>query len=251
MLLPALQGAKEKAKHARWLGYKNNLRCEPSLVAYYTFEEGKSSKLKNKAVGDPMNAKYAPEKMDGTISGATWVKNGGRWTGKNTLEFDGSNDYVDCGNAASLNITDAITIEVWVKRNSKNNFERFLSHSIDSSNYAYEVGVDFANPDKWRLRLNSDGATLLATMVGDAGEWMHVVYSYDKSLVSDNMKIYKNGVLLTSGNYTASLTNHGTLRTNRAGKNDGWLNGTIGEVAIYNRALSANKIKGHYEMGRP
>ena len=31
-------------------------------------------------------------------------------------EFDGIEDYVDCGNDASLNITDAITIEAWVKQ---------------------------------------------------------------------------------------------------------------------------------------
>jgi len=40
MLLPALSTARKKAKHARWLGYKNNLRCDDRLVAYYTFEEG-------------------------------------------------------------------------------------------------------------------------------------------------------------------------------------------------------------------
>lgn len=43
MLLPAFQVAREKAKYARWLGYKNNLRCDPSLVAYYTFEELKTA----------------------------------------------------------------------------------------------------------------------------------------------------------------------------------------------------------------
>lgn len=32
----------------------------------------------------------------------------------NALQFDGSNDYVDCGSKAGLNITDVITIEAWV-----------------------------------------------------------------------------------------------------------------------------------------
>ena len=31
------------------------------------------------------------------------------------LQFDGVNDYVNCGNDPSLDITDAITIEAWVK----------------------------------------------------------------------------------------------------------------------------------------
>jgi len=39
------------------------------------------------------------------------------WTsGKygSALKFDGKDDYVNCGNGASLNITGAITIEAWV-----------------------------------------------------------------------------------------------------------------------------------------
>jgi hypothetical protein len=32
----------------------------------------------------------------------------------NCLDFDGTDDYVDCGNDASLNITSAITIETWI-----------------------------------------------------------------------------------------------------------------------------------------
>ena len=160
--------------------------------------------------------------------------------------FDGTDDYVDCGNDASLNITDAITVEAWVKRSSKSNFERILSNSIDADSYAYEVGVDFTNPDKWRIRLNGDAVTLLATMGGDAGEWVHITYSYDKDLGSDNMKIYENGVLLKSGDYSASLTNHGSLRTNRMGKNDGWLNSAIDEVRISDSARSADWIATSY-----
>ncbi len=34
----------------------------------------------------------------------------------NCLDFDGVNDYVDCGNHASLNPTTAITVEAWVNR---------------------------------------------------------------------------------------------------------------------------------------
>jgi len=103
MLLPALQQARQKAKHARWLGYSNNLRCDSGLVAYYNFEEGEGNRLKNKAVGPYGNTRYAPEKLNGTIlSGTTWVTGGGRWPGKATLGFkgSGSGNYVDCGRDA-------------------------------------------------------------------------------------------------------------------------------------------------------
>jgi len=38
----------------------------------------------------------------------------------NCLDYDGIDDYVDCGNNSSLNITDAITIEAWMKPSADN-----------------------------------------------------------------------------------------------------------------------------------
>ena len=50
---------------------------------------------------------------DGTINGATIV-DGEFGT---ALEFDGVDDNVDCGNDASLDLTDAITVMAWAKLN--------------------------------------------------------------------------------------------------------------------------------------
>jgi len=48
----------------------------------------------------------------GTITGAGWQRlPGGLWC----LSFDGTDDYVNCGNKSSLDITGAITLETWVK----------------------------------------------------------------------------------------------------------------------------------------
>ncbi len=47
----------------------------------------------------------------GTITGATWVRlPSGLWV----LSFDGD-DYVGCGNAVNLQITNNLGIEVWFK----------------------------------------------------------------------------------------------------------------------------------------
>jgi len=52
----------------------------------------------------------------GTITGATWTTQG---KFGNALEFDGVNDMVNCGNDESLNITDRITVEAWIKPGTK------------------------------------------------------------------------------------------------------------------------------------
>ena len=60
---------------------------------------------------------------DGEIHGAQWV--GGKFG--EALEFNGVSDYVDCGNDASLNITDEITVAAWIKiPQPTKNFQMFV-----------------------------------------------------------------------------------------------------------------------------
>ena len=115
MLLSAFQAARSRAKYARWLTYKNNLRCDPNLIAYYTFERGEGNTLENKAVGQYVELKDDPEKLNGIIDGATWIKGGGRWIGKNTLQFDGFDDSVNCGDINTFDGLTKLSAEVWVK----------------------------------------------------------------------------------------------------------------------------------------
>jgi hypothetical protein len=48
---------------------------------------------------------------DGTIFGATWAQ-GKRGS---ALSYDGTDDYVNCGNNSNLNISGAFTAEAWIK----------------------------------------------------------------------------------------------------------------------------------------
>ena len=79
-------------------------RGEPdtSLVAWYTFEEGPGETIKD----------WSGHGNDGRNLGAEYVK-GPEGTGF-ALRFGDAEGYVDCGNDASLDITDALTIEVWL-----------------------------------------------------------------------------------------------------------------------------------------
>ncbi len=69
-------------------------------VVDYTFDEGNGDVLHDRS-GNGADAK---------ISGATWVRNGGRWA----LEFDGAQSSVNCGSPAVMSLRDALTLEAWV-----------------------------------------------------------------------------------------------------------------------------------------
>ena len=69
------------------------------LVAHYDFSEGVGTVLHDRSGNG----------NDGTIVGAQWITRRSGYC----LEFDGIDDYVDCGHGASLDLTGAVTLEAW------------------------------------------------------------------------------------------------------------------------------------------
>ncbi len=68
-----------------------------SLVGYWSFDEGQGTVVHDQSGSG----------NDGTINGAPlWIEGP---FGK-ALQLNGTSDYVDCGNAESLNITDKLTV---------------------------------------------------------------------------------------------------------------------------------------------
>ncbi|HEC03279.1 MAG TPA: hypothetical protein ENI81_07045, partial [Phycisphaerales bacterium] len=73
-----------------------------SLVGYWSFDD-----IQGTVVPD-----LSGTGNDGTINGAPVSIEG---PFGNALQLDGASDYVDCGNAESLNITDKLTVSAWVR----------------------------------------------------------------------------------------------------------------------------------------
>jgi len=256
MLLPTLQQAREKAKYARWLAYSNNLRCHPNLVAYYNFEEGAGNKLKNKAVGPYGDIRYAPEKLNGTIDDATWVKGSGRWPGKSALSFDKvgytPGDYVDVN--IDYSSYSELSIEFWIRIDSASSSQHstIMVHGDGKPTgfhiYHYE-GNDFiyfyhANVTWWPIQ----------TQHYSFDKWMHIVFMIKKG---DKKYCYLNGSFRDDkpiGSYSFRTTDdtYSHVTTIGTGHNRTYsLAADIDEIAIYNRLLTPQEIKQHYKMGRP
>ena len=66
-------------------------------IVHYSFDEGAGDVLHDRSGND----------AHGKITGATWVRNGGRWA----LEFDGVDDFVNCG---ALNVIGPQTLAAWI-----------------------------------------------------------------------------------------------------------------------------------------
>jgi len=183
-----------------------------------------------------------------TIGNATsgWQDAANCKAGRSCLRFDGVNDYVNAGSSYNLNITDAITISLWFKQNS------YIDSYLVSKGSSYRLKLQ----DGSRLRglIYIDGAIKNVYSVTGSilnNTWYHAVMTYDKNDPSNIVKLYINGV-----NATSSATNTGGLPIDTVTAsiyigdllNGGYVfNGTIDEVMIFNRSLSADEVAALYE----
>jgi len=182
---------------------------------------------------------YSGNDNDGTIYGANWTD--GKF-GK-ALSFDGVDDYVEVPDSESLDITDAITIEAWIKTNTSGVVQVVLN-----KNFAYQLRVaenlritGYVYTDSWHY-INSYSSI-------EPNVWYHIVLTYDKSLASGNLKLYINreeAANPVDETGTISSNAYNLLIGARLAIPIDLFSGIIDEVRIYNRALSEEEISDLY-----
>jgi flagellar hook assembly protein FlgD len=167
--------------------------------------------------------------------------------GSGAGKFDGTDDSVTVGSAASLMLSGPHTAEAWVKFDS---FPTEWAPITVAQKYRY--GLGYNNTSK-KLRAHRNlGNTLYYldfSVTLTTGVWYHVAQVFDGT----NLKIYLNGELKAEGpGSTLSYSN----TTDSAVMGRLWsstdsekLSGSLDEVALYKRALTTAEIATSYNKG--
>jgi hypothetical protein len=187
-------------------------------------------------------------KRDATVNGATLVL-GAR---NKALFFDG-NDYVqstDVGLGPG-----AFTVSAWIKLNKTTKetgqaSQIILSKSLVGTTWGpYALRVNADNKLEfavyWENKQNS-GVVVPTKTVLQKGNWYHIIVLRD----AQNVHVFINGI--EEGTYNIQqlqpYDSSTDLIIGATKKNDGsyqnYLSGSIDDVRIYSRALSAQEIKG-------
>ncbi|MDB4978767.1 MAG: hypothetical protein JWM56_953, partial [Candidatus Peribacteria bacterium] len=231
----------------------NTLRTEDptenGLVGYWKFDEGRG--ISTRDVSGNGNT--------GTRSGT-----GTTWSGSSlataigfdnpyAMQFNGTNDYTDMGNASVLNIgTSPYSLSLWfktptVQANWRGIAEKGVSNTVNygiwiaSSSFNYRIDYVTGNG-------GYDDVFSSSSVV--ANHWYHVVGTWDGT----TKKFYVDGVLngssvpTTNGKPT-SISAAFTVGQARAS----FFDGNVDDVRLYNRTLSANEVtnlsRGRYARG--
>ena len=176
------------------------------------------------------------------------------------LNFDGVNDYIDVGNPAILRLTSSYTLSAWAKTNNSSAIaDDDIVAKGQNTTLAYLMNFNkidtgtglflcLASPDG--LVANS-GLRYSATVL-ELGQWYHVSCVYNAAIPS--LDIYVNGKLDNGtlvNSVPSSIFNTGDNVVVGFPRGAGlyWL-GSIDDVRIYNRALSATEVKQLYLIGK-
>ena len=192
-------------------------------------------------------------------SGTTWTDlstngntgtlvNGTGYSASNggALSFDGSNDYIDCGNATSLSFTNNLTVSIWC---SSNNAASYRCPLMKASNNSWNDGFGYWQfSGTFAFYINQWNGAQTVSVSKASFSITNFVATYN----GVNLKLYENGTLIQTGSsYTTNISNSSTnLEIGRGGGGGYNWSGNIAQVSIYNRALSAAEVAQNFNATR-
>ena len=186
---------------------------------------------------------------------------GDKFRDEYSLAFDGTNDYINCGNPSTILDDTVGSISIWVKTPPDDNLDIVLSGSNDGD-AASDLTISRNSAEKLWFFVRNDSTYLLnvksaATILNDV--WYHFVIAVGSS--SNTMYIngslaavtYDNGDATTQ-KWFSDVGGADTLligaRKDSGGFEYYW-NGNISEVAYYDKQLSSSEVKTIYNGREP
>jgi len=172
-----------------------------------------------------------------------------------SIVFDGADDQIDCGTNSSLNISDNLTLGIWVKFNSISSAPTLIAKQWCSGNQ-FSYGWSILSDGRMYYGFDSDGFCGSTTgeytstnAVCTTGIWycLNVVHT------STSINLYSNGISIPgtlAGSYGTIYISSVPVRLGvyrlLSGVFDAYLNGNIAQTVIYNRALSSKEVLQNY-----
>ena len=162
-----------------------------------------------------------------------------------SLDFDGSNDYVDTGDAFT-SLT-SFSISAWFKSDDTSTAAQgIVSSRINSIGSSQGLDLNISG-DVLYARVFNNGATEVTTAFTDTASWHHVAMIYNGT----TLEMYLDGVSkgTATGVYTNSAANWVIGKWNNGAY---YFDGSISQLSFFDYALSSTQIStlyGSSELG--
>lgn len=193
---------------------------------------------------------------DGTNNDATLTNGPTYQTGNGgVINFDGSNDFGSLVNNSNLwfNGSASFSVECWFYPNvtpANFTYPGLVTREGGSPRRGWDLiiarndGNPFIGLERFSST-NSFGPFFEISSATFASKWWHLIGTYDGT----DIRTYVNGEFKLSSASGGDSTNTSTA-PQIGGWNNGYFNGKIGIVRIYNRALAASEVTQNFQALR-
>lgn len=218
-----------------------NVILNDGLMAYWKFDETSSPAIDYSGYGNHGS-------WSGNVSASASVSGLINFADPQSLDFDGTDDYIVVANDDSIDIGGTqITIAAWVFVDNTTNDQvliRKLYNPPGASNPTSQYNLEFAGSvaDTFDFFFSDTSGTKRGpySVTPTLGQWNHVVFTYD----GVNVRGYINGNNTSTTGETTSIAQRGQiLRIGTDHNLSQDFDGRLDEIRIYNRALSLSEIQ--------
>jgi len=165
------------------------------------------------------------------------------------LDFDGTNDYIDCGNDSSLTLTSDLSLSAWVKVSSHVNYAGIISKLQTGGAYnGYQI-TNGGSSGSVRFYTGANGGVDITATGLSTGVWYHIcgVINHSSSVAT----LYVNGASVgTDTSFNAQSTVSNSLKIGQD-NNAHYFEGSISNVSVWNAALTSSQVTEIYNEGVP
>lgn len=213
---------------------------ESGLVGLWTFD-GKDTAWTSTTAGTTRDG--SGTNNIGTLTNMN--KNSSSAIGKlgQAFNFNGSTQYIAVNDHASLDVTGSYSQVAWVKLNALPGGGNIMTVAGKGGGAPY---MEFAN-DELSCGFNTEHTTGAVNLV--AGVWYHVACVFDTT--ANTMTNYVNGAqALQEAENNNPADSSSELSLGRFPSGVQYLDGSIDDFRMYNRALTPAEVKQLYNLGK-
>ena len=199
--------------------------------------------------------KFDDDYLDSSGNGNNGTANGTHFVnGKynNASQFDGVDDYVDVGTSVNMASWSALSVSVWVKYDSSGTDEHTIISNWQSATTTAGILLRLEPSDDTvevflNVEVNTHIGGTFSDLICNANEWHLVTITYD---TTNGLHAFLDGIK-SATSYASAAGLDATASTqlqigNSIHAVNDYFTGSIDQVCIYNRALSAEEIQNNY-----